>query len=127
VRIFELTETELGVGLRAVRGDHIGDGPVVVVGDQDPFAEDLVFQGGPGVFVDVPGQVQIGGGVAGQIPGQDPPDPGIFADPADLGGHGVFVAAGLAAGETLGERGQPGLGLGEGLVQATGLPGVQSR
>ena len=44
-----LAEAELGLGLGAVAGDDLGDGPVVVVGDQDVFAEDLVFQRGAGV------------------------------------------------------------------------------
>jgi len=32
------------LGLRAVGGDHVGDGPVVAVGEQDPFAEQALFQ-----------------------------------------------------------------------------------
>jgi hypothetical protein len=35
----ELAEGELGLGLGPVAGDHVGDGPVVVVGDQDVLAE----------------------------------------------------------------------------------------
>jgi hypothetical protein len=41
VRVFELTETGFGVGLGPVSGDDIDDRPVVAVGDQDPFAEQL--------------------------------------------------------------------------------------
>jgi hypothetical protein len=70
-----------------------------VVGDQDPLAEDLVFQAVAGVGVDVPGQMKVGGVGAGQVPGQAPFDPGVFADRADLGGDGFLVAAGLAARE----------------------------
>ena len=38
VRVFELAEAELGVGLGAVGGDDVGHRPVAV-GEQDPFAE----------------------------------------------------------------------------------------
>ena len=49
VRVFHLPERELGLGLRPVAGDHLGGGPVVVIGDQHMFAEDLLFQrGAPG-------------------------------------------------------------------------------
>ena len=44
VGVFELAEAELGVGLGAVAGHDVGDGPVVVVGDEDPFAEQFVLQ-----------------------------------------------------------------------------------
>ena len=62
VRVFELAEGELGVGLGAVGGDDIGDRPVVAVGDEHALAEDLVFQRAAGVGVDVPGQPLLGGG-----------------------------------------------------------------
>jgi Domain of unknown function (DUF4158) len=61
VRVFHLPEGGLGYGLGAVAGDHLGDGPVVVVGDEHVFAEDLVFQGGLRVLVDAPAQAQLGG------------------------------------------------------------------
>jgi hypothetical protein len=43
VGVFELAEAELGLGLGAVAGDHVGDRPVVAVGHQHAFAEDLFF------------------------------------------------------------------------------------
>ena len=44
VGIFELAEGELGLGLGAVASHHLGDRPVVAVGDQHAFAEDLLFE-----------------------------------------------------------------------------------
>ena len=52
VAVFELAEAGFGVGLGAVGGDHLGHGPVVAVGEQDPLAEDLGFQGVAGLAVD---------------------------------------------------------------------------
>jgi hypothetical protein len=48
VRVFHLPEGELGLGLGPVPGDHLGHGPVVVVGDQHVLAEEFSFQGGAG-------------------------------------------------------------------------------
>ena len=59
VGVFELAEPELGLGLGAVAGDDFGDGPVVAVGDEEPFAEDAVFQGGAGGVVDLPVQPDV--------------------------------------------------------------------
>jgi hypothetical protein len=42
--------------LGAVASDHLGDRPVLAVGDQDTFAEDLGFQVGAGLAVDVEGE-----------------------------------------------------------------------
>ena len=70
--VFELPEAELDVGLGPVGGDHIGYGPVFAVGDQDPFAEDLVFQGGPGPGVDDDGEPALGGGGPGEPAVPDP-------------------------------------------------------
>ena len=39
-----VAETELGVGLGSVAGNDLGGGPVVVVGDQDVLAEQLLLQ-----------------------------------------------------------------------------------
>ena len=62
VAVFELAEAGFGVGLGAVGGDHLGYGPVVAVGEQDPFAEDLRLPapGGPGRRC-LPGQPHGGG------------------------------------------------------------------
>jgi hypothetical protein len=51
-----LAEAELGLGLGAVAGDHLGDRPVLPVGDQDPFAEFLVFELLAGGGIDGPGE-----------------------------------------------------------------------
>src|SRR6516225_3905607 len=125
MRVFELAEGELGVGLGPVGGDHVGDGPVVVAGDQDAFAEDLGFQLAAGAVVDVPGQTVLGGCVAGEVPVDDPAQPGVGEQSGDLGGDLVGPAAGFAAGEGVGQIGEFGLGFGDGLVEPAGLRGVQ--
>jgi len=56
-----------------------------VVGDQDVLAEDLLFQRGAGVRVDVPVQAQVPGLLAQQLPGDDAADPGLAGDGGDLG------------------------------------------
>ena len=66
--VFHLPEPEFGLGLGPVPGDDVGNGPVVVAGDQHVLAEDLLFQRGAGDRVDVPGQPQVLGLVAGQFP-----------------------------------------------------------
>ena len=45
MEVFELAEAGLDVALGAV-SDDVGDRPVVAVGDQDPFAEDLGSRAG---------------------------------------------------------------------------------
>ena len=57
--VFELAEAGLGLGLGPVAGDYLGDGPVVMVGDQHVLAEHVLFQGGAGVRVDAPGEPQV--------------------------------------------------------------------
>jgi hypothetical protein len=44
-------------------------------------------------------------------------DPGVGDDVGDLLLHGGAVAAGTAAGQGVGQFGQPGFGFGQGLVQ----------
>jgi hypothetical protein len=69
MEVFELAEAGLDVALGAVGGDDVGDRPVVAVGDQDPFAEDLGFQGVLGGGVDGEAQPYPGRSVAGQLGG----------------------------------------------------------
>ena len=64
--------------LPGVRGVAVADAAHAgVAGDQHVLAEDFFFQRGAGAYVDVPGQAQVFGLVAGQFPGDDPPDPGL--------------------------------------------------
>jgi len=56
VGVFELAEAALGVVLGPVAGDHLGDRPVLAVGDQDAFAEQLALKCAAGCGVDGPGQ-----------------------------------------------------------------------
>ena len=98
-----MAEAELGLGLGAVAGDYLGDGPVLVVGDQDTFAEDLGFQVGAGLVVDVEGEPVLGWGVSGQGDADDAPDPGVVDDPFDVGADLVAVAAGLAPCQDIGQ------------------------
>jgi hypothetical protein len=124
--VFHLPEGELGLGLRAVGGDDVGDGPVVVVSDQDVLAEDLFFQRGARAGVDGPGQPQGGWLAAVQLPGDDAADPGFAGDRGDLGLDLAAGAAGLAAGQRGGQLVQPLAGFGQGgAVEPGGLGGVQ--
>src|SRR5258706_8588782 len=95
-RVFELPEAELGRGLGAVPGDHLAGRPVVVIGDQDMLAEQVLFQGGAGAGVDAPGEPQVLGLAAVELPGDHAPHPGLAGD------RGFDLAAGpagLAAGQ----------------------------
>jgi hypothetical protein len=56
-----------------------------MIGDQDVLAEDLLFERGARCGVLAPGQAQVPGLVAGQLPGDDPADPGLCGDRLDLG------------------------------------------
>jgi hypothetical protein len=126
--VFHLPEGEFGFGLGPVPGDHVRDGPFVVVSDQDMLAEDLLLQGGAGVRVDLPGQPQVLGLLAGQFPGDDAADPGLGGDRLDLGGDFLAGPARLAAGQGGGQLVQLRAGLGQGgAVEAEGLAVVQFR
>jgi hypothetical protein len=127
VRVFQLAEVELHFGLGTISSDDVSDGPVVVVGDEDPLAEDLVLQCCVCAGVDSEGQAVLGRGVTSQFPGDDALDPGVMTDALDLGGDLVAVASGLAAGQSVCQRGECGGGLGQRLVATTGLGGVQGR
>jgi hypothetical protein len=56
VGVFELSEPCFYLGLGAVGGDDVGDGPVVTVGEQDPFAEQALLKSLTGADVGMPGQ-----------------------------------------------------------------------
>src|SRR5664279_6448281 len=112
--VFELPEHELDFGLGAIAGDDVGDGPVLVVGEQDPFAEHLVGEGSAVAGVDAPGEPVLGGGVAGQLDVDDAAQPRVVGDGGDLGLDGGPVAAGFAAGQGGGELVQGLAGFGKG-------------
>ena len=57
--IFELEEGELCLGLGPVAGDYLGNGPVVVIGDEHVLAEQFFFQAGAGGLVDTSGEPQV--------------------------------------------------------------------
>ena len=125
---FICRKEELGFGLRPVPGDHVGDRPVVVAGDQHVLAEDLFLQRGAGVRVDLPGQPQVPGLLAGQFPGDDAAGPGLAVTCSIYCGDVLFPAAGLAAGQGGGQLVQLLAGLGQGgAVEAQGLAVVQFR
>ena len=125
VRVLELAESGLGLGLGAVGGHDLGGGPGVAVGEQDPLAEQAAFQPAAGGGVDGEAQAQVGGLVAGEGDGHDLTDPARFADGGDLGLHRGAGPAGVAPGQPFGEGGKALLRLGQGLVEATRLGGVQ--
>src|SRR5664279_1590960 len=112
--------------LGSVAGDDVGDGPgggVVVVGDQDPFAEHPCFQRFPLRGVDGPGESVLCGGVAGEVPVDDFIGPAVVGDVADFGGDLVAGAAGFPASQGGGQLvqlaadlGGGGVGEGPGLV-----------
>src|SRR5512135_3894383 len=117
---------ELGFGLGPVPGDDLGHGPVVVIGDQHVLAGDFLFQRGAGGRVGGPGQAQVLGLVAVELPGDDAADPGLGRDRLDFGPDLLPRAAGLAAGQGGGELVEllPGLGQ-RGAVEPGGLALVQ--
>jgi len=99
VGVFELPEPGLDFGLGSVGGDHVGDRPGAAVGEQDPFAEQALFEGGAGAGVGAPGQPEVGWVLAGEGDLDDLVDPTGFADGGDVGLYGGVVAAGVAAGQ----------------------------
>ena len=125
-RVLELAESELGLGLGPVAGDDLGGWPVVMIGDEHVLAEQLLFEGGASVLVDGPGEAQVAGFFSVQLPGDDPPDPGLAGDRGDLGLDLVAGPAGLAAGEGGGQLAEFPAGLGQGgAVEPAGLAFVQ--
>ena len=124
--VFELPEGGLGLGLGPVAGDHLGGGPVVVIGDQHVLAEELFFQGDAGIVVDAPRQAQVAGLLAGQLPGNHPPHPGLAGNRGDLGLHPGAGPAGLATGQDSGQLIEFLAGLGQGGAGRTRGPGFRA-
>ena len=79
----------LGLGLGPVAGDDLRDGPVVVAGDQQVLTADFPFQRGAGPTSMFQVRRRSPGLVAGQFPGDDPPD-------RWLAGDGVISASTLS-------------------------------
>ena len=98
---------------------------MVAVGHQYAFAEDLFFQVGAGRLVEVEGQPVLGGGGAGELPRDDAAHPGVLDDLGDLGFDLVAGPVGVAPSQGVGQRGELRDRLGQGLVEAAGLGGVQ--
>src|SRR5258708_2487911 len=105
---------ENGLGLGPVAGHDLGDGPVVVAGDQDVLAEDLLFQRGAGLLVHVPGKPQVFRLLAGQFRADDAPHPRLCRDRGDFRLDFVPGPAGLPAGQRRGQLVELPAGLREG-------------
>jgi hypothetical protein len=71
---------------------------VVVVGEQDPFAEQLCAQGLDRFGIDGGLECEGGWAVAGQGDGDDPVQPAGLEDPGDLAFDRLPGFAGLSAG-----------------------------
>jgi hypothetical protein len=123
--VFHLAETEFGIALGSISGDDVWGGPVVAVGDQDAFAEDLVFEGVTGLRVDVPGQAEGGRGITGEGVGEDLAHVLFVHDLVEGGFELGSGASGAATGEGVGDLGQFAAYRGQGLGQAARLAGVQ--
>jgi len=117
VGVFHLPETRFDLGLGAVGRDDIGGGPVIAVGEQDPFAEQLLFQSVAGTCVGAEGQAQLRGGLPGQGGGDYLADPARLADRGDLGFDRGVVGAGVAAGQGGLQVDEFPAGFGQGLVE----------
>ncbi|MDQ2707252.1 MAG: hypothetical protein M3Z25_06275 [Actinomycetota bacterium] len=108
----------LGLGLGVVAGDDLGDRPVVAVGDQYAFVEDLLLECVAGGLVEVEGQAVFGGGIAGELVADHAGGPGVVEDLRDLGFDLVAGSAGVAPGQGVAQRAEFPGGLGQGLVEA---------
>jgi hypothetical protein len=125
VGVLHLPERALDVGLGAVGGHDVDHRPVVAVGEQDAFAEDLVFEpvGGRGCRC-----ARSAGGSRGcrrSAGGDDPVEPAGREDPVDLGLDGGGRLAGAATGEPGLQLGQLAAGFGQGLFEPGGLTLVE--
>ena len=125
--VFHLAEVVLHVGLGAVAGHDVDDRPVVVVGEQDAFAEQLIGEGLDRFGVDGPLQGEVGRGLADEGVGDDPGQPAGLEDLGELGLDPAAVLAGFAAGQAFGQLGEPPAGAGHGLVEPRDLFVVQRR
>ena len=127
VLVFHLSEPGLDLALGTVGCHDLGGGLGVAVGEQDPFAEKTLFESLPGPAVDTPSQAESGGIVSGQGSGENLADPAGPADAVDPGLEMGAVAAGTPASELLLQLAELASGLGQRLIESTGLLGVQVR
>src|SRR6266536_3596613 len=125
--VLELAEPGFDLGLGAVGGHHLGGGPLVAVGEQDPLAEDAALQAPAGRLVGVPRQAEGGWRIAGEGGGDDVCDPARPQDRGDLALDSAAVTAGASACQAGPQLGQAALRLGQGLVQAARLGLLQGR
>ena len=111
VGVFHLAEVVLHRGLGAVAGHDVDDSPVVVVGEQDAFAEQLVGEDLDRLGVDAPMcRAKLAGVSPIERVGDDPGQPAGLEDLGELGFDAGAVLAGPAAGETLRQLGSGGGG-----------------
>jgi hypothetical protein len=89
---------------------------LVLVGEQDPLAEQLVVEGLAGGGFGAPGEAQLAGLVAGERGGDHPRQPAGPQDLGDLAFDLVAALAGLAAGQTRRDFAQLPARFGEGVA-----------
>jgi hypothetical protein len=123
--ILHLAKVRLDVVLGSIRTNDVGHFPVVVVGEEDPLAEELFFERPPGHGVLAEAQAERGRPITAQRRADDPGDPAGLGDAGDLGLDGVAVLSGLAPLESLSQSHQRSTRLGQCLVEAAGLLGVK--
>jgi hypothetical protein len=70
--VLHLSEVGLDVVLGSIGTDHVGDRPLVPIGEEDPLAEDLGFECVPGLGVDPEGETKLARAVTGQRGDHDP-------------------------------------------------------
>ena len=125
--VFELAEAGFGVGLGAVGGDDLGGGPVVAVGEQDPLAEDLVFQAPGGRRGRCARSAEAGRVLPARVDVRTRLSQRGRQDRAISASTSSRARRVPAAGQAGLQFGELALGLGQDLVEAAGLPGVEGR
>src|SRR6266571_4982035 len=113
--------------LGAVLGDDLcGRGLLSgLVAEEDPLAEQFLFERGPGLVVGGEAEAQLGRVVTGEGGPHHPGHPARGHDAGDLGLHLLLGLAGLAPGEAGLDGGELTMGLCKGLVEAPGLLGME--
>ena len=126
-RVLHLAEVAFDNLPGAGVGDHLVRRGLLegLVGKEDPLAEDLLLERVAGVLVDVEGEAKLCGLLAGERRRHHPGDPAWREDRLDLLLHLLAGLSRLAKGEACLHPGELTVGLGEGLVKAAGLLGMQ--